>query len=98
MDFINQKLDYNIECGYCDQGINGKDKQKLKSKGLFYLEFNTEFKPYCSRDLFSKGIIASGSNDYILRICRNCGHQERFDFELLTGKTLKEMKKEIKSW
>ena len=99
LDSIHQKLGYNIECGFCDQGITDDyELDTMHSQDLFGLEF--QCLPYYGGIflLFSGKFTPLPDDEYIIRICKHCGHREYFDFKKLAGESYRKMKKEIISW
>ena len=92
--YIHDLLEYNTDCPFCDQGGN-KNNPNYKSRHLFDIEFAGEFP--IAQALFNFGLVNTHQK-YILRICKFCGHIERFDFEMFVGKSFGDMVKEIKFW
>ncbi|MCD4657910.1 MAG: lytic polysaccharide monooxygenase [Planctomycetes bacterium] len=101
IDYVHKKLEFNTDCRFCNRSKIDKDNKELRLRDLFFFKFKRMsdglYDP--NSTLFTCNFSAPHFEDYfIIRICKNCGHREYFDFEVLLGKTYKEMLKEVKSW
>ena len=100
IDHVHNLFEYNTNCEFCDQG-GLKEKSEAKSKQLFDVDFRFDYSRRTGQPLFSGSFLFGSQPEkemYILRVCRYCGHIEKFDFEMFVGKSFKDMIKEVKTW